>query len=78
MAEEIIDEFGDDLESLTLLPGTEGRFDVDVDGKSVFSKKAAGRHANPGEVVANITRLGDGQTNHGRPGEWTTDYANLD
>jgi len=28
-----------------------GVFDVEVDGKRVFSKKAVGRHAAPGEVV---------------------------
>ena len=28
-----------------------GVFDVEADGKRVFSKKTAGRHAAPGEVV---------------------------
>ena len=57
MAGEIIDEFGDDLVTLTLVRSDKGRFEVDVDGSSVFSKLAAGRHANPGEVVENIARL---------------------
>lgn len=28
-----------------------GVFEVTVDGKAVFSKKALGRHAEPGEVL---------------------------
>jgi selenoprotein W-related protein len=28
-----------------------GVFDVAVDGRVVFSKKAMGRHAEPGEIV---------------------------
>jgi selenoprotein W-related protein len=31
-----------------------GIFDVDVDGERVFSKREAGRHAAPGEVVGLI------------------------
>jgi selenoprotein W-related protein len=71
LAGEIIDEFGDDIESVALVRSEGGRFEVDVDGRSVFSKLAAGRHANPGEVLANISRLhtADG---HSEPGQWAT------
>ena len=34
-----------------------GAFEVSVDGTLVFSKKAAGRHAAPGEVLQAIRRL---------------------
>jgi selenoprotein W-related protein len=34
-----------------LIPSSGGVFDVAVDGKVVFSKKASRRHAEPGEVV---------------------------
>lgn len=37
--------------SVTLLPSGGGVFEVTVDGALVFSKKALGRHAEPGEVV---------------------------
>jgi predicted Rdx family selenoprotein len=37
-----------------LIPGSGGVFDVAADGDLVFSKKAAGRHADPGEIVAAI------------------------
>jgi len=35
----------------TLIKGSGGQFEVVVDGKLVFSKKALGRHAEPGEVL---------------------------
>jgi hypothetical protein len=34
-----------------LVTGGSGIFDVTADGRLVFSKKAVGRHAAPGEVV---------------------------
>lgn len=36
----------------TLIPGHGGVFDVTVDGKLVYSKKAVGRFPQPGEVVS--------------------------
>jgi selenoprotein W-related protein len=37
--------------TVELIPGSGGVFEVTVDGVLVFSKKALGRHANPGEVL---------------------------
>ena len=34
-----------------LLQSSGGAFEVEVDGRIVFSKKALGRHAEPGEVL---------------------------
>ena len=39
MAEEIIDEFGDQLTSVTLIAGEGGRFEVDVDGTTALARK---------------------------------------
>ena len=36
---------------VVMLPSSGGVFEVAVDGKLVFSKKALNRHAEPGEVV---------------------------
>jgi selT/selW/selH-like putative selenoprotein len=41
-----------------LVPSSGGVFEVMVDGTLVFSKKALRRHAQPGEVVDLIRRLG--------------------
>jgi selenoprotein W-related protein len=38
----------------TLIPSGGGVFEVEVDGTTVFSKKALGRHAESGEVVDSI------------------------
>jgi len=51
LAEEIISEFGEDLETITLVKVMEGRFEVSVNGTQVFSKKEEKRHPQPGEVV---------------------------
>ncbi len=34
-----------------MVPSSGGVFEVSVDGKPVYSKKALGRHPEPGEVV---------------------------
>lgn len=39
------------IESLTFTTGDKGVFDVTVDGDSLYSKAATGRHAEPGEVL---------------------------
>lgn len=37
--------------TVRLIESSGGLFEVQVDGELVFSKKALGRHAEPGEVV---------------------------
>ena len=39
------------IADVTLVTGSKGVFDVEVDGGLLFSKKAQGRHADPGEVL---------------------------
>jgi len=41
-----------DIESLTLITGSKGIFDVEVDGDLIWSKADHGRQAEPGEVLA--------------------------
>ena len=36
---------------MELLPSSGGVFEVTLDGRRLFSKKALGRHAEPGEVL---------------------------
>lgn len=38
------------IESVQLILSSGGRFEITVNGELVFSKKALGRHAAPGEV----------------------------
>jgi selT/selW/selH-like putative selenoprotein len=44
---------------IRLLESSGGLFEVTVDGNLVFSKKAARRHAQPGEVLQAIQQLKD-------------------
>jgi selenoprotein W-related protein len=39
------------ISELTLVTGSNGVFDVAVDGRLLFSKREQGRHAKPGEVL---------------------------
>ena len=48
---EILEAMEHDLSSVEVVPGSGGVFEVTVDGDLVFSKKALGRHAKPGEVM---------------------------
>jgi len=40
-----------------LIQSSGGVFEVELDGRSVFSKKALGRHAQPGEVLRLIQEV---------------------
>lgn len=40
------------IESFIFVTGTGGIFDFWVNGELLFSKKALGRHAQPGEMLA--------------------------
>jgi selenoprotein W-related protein len=40
-----------------LIESSGGVFEVEVDGRTVFSKKSLGRHAQSGEVLQAIKRL---------------------
>lgn len=56
LAAELLTELGSVVDELTLVPSGGGVFEVDVDGERVYSKKASGRHAEPGEVLAAVNR----------------------
>ena len=43
-----------EIETLEIVPGKGGVFEVSLDGAVLFSKKSLGRHAKPGEVMGLI------------------------
>ncbi|BAS26959.1 SelT/SelW/selH family protein [Limnochorda pilosa] len=57
MAEEILGRWKNRIEGLTLRPSRGGRFEVSVNGKSIFSKAELGRHAEAGEVAGRLEEL---------------------
>jgi selenoprotein W-related protein len=53
MAEQLFDEFGQAF-TITLIPSKGGAFEVDIDGASVYSKLATGRHAEYDDVAPGV------------------------
>jgi len=51
VAEDLLATYQHRIDSLTLVPGPRGIFDVAINGELIFSKFATGRHAQPGEVL---------------------------
>ena len=50
-ASDLLRDYQHVISELTLITGSHGVFDVAVDGDLLFSKRASGRHAKPGEVL---------------------------
>jgi predicted Rdx family selenoprotein len=50
-AHDLLHDYQHVIESLTLVTGSQGVFDVEVDGALLYSKHTTGRHANDGEVL---------------------------
>ena len=46
-----------EIETLTLVPSDEGRFEVEVNGSLVYSKLKTKRHAEAGEVAGLVGKL---------------------
>ena len=51
-ARDLLHEYQHVIASVTLVTGSKGVFDVVVDDQPLYSKRATGRHAQPGEVLA--------------------------
>ena len=49
--EDLLHDYQHVIDELTVITGSGGVFDVEVDGELLFSKKAEGRHAEEGEVL---------------------------
>jgi selenoprotein W-related protein len=65
-ADDLLANYQHVIDELTLVTGTNGVFDVEVDGELLYSKHSTGRHAEPGEVLALYTaQLGAGVARYG-------------
>jgi len=56
-ANDILSNYQQLVADLKLVPATGGVYEVEVDGDLIYSKKATGRHAEPGEVLELFTAL---------------------
>ena len=50
-ARDLIHDYQHIISDLSLVTGSQGVFDVVVDGRPLYSKHETGRHAEPGEVL---------------------------
>ena len=50
-ASDLLHDYQHVIAELTLVTGSKGVFDVEVDGELLYSKHETGRHAEPGEVL---------------------------
>ena len=51
------DEFAPQIEALTAIPSSGGKFEITVNDNLIYSKKATGRHVEPGEIHGLIKKL---------------------
>ena len=51
LANELLENFEEEIENISLVPSSGGRFEVSVNGQLIYSKLQTGRHAEPGEVL---------------------------
>jgi selenoprotein W-related protein len=57
MADRLLEDFEHNLDGITLIPSTGGVYEVVVDDREVYSKKATGRHAEYVEVGDAVREL---------------------
>jgi selenoprotein W-related protein len=56
-ANDILSNYQHLISELTFITGDKGVFDVKVDDQLIYSKAETGRHAEPGEVLAQYEDL---------------------
>jgi selenoprotein W-related protein len=54
---ELLNEHEPEIESITLIPSNEGRFEITVNGNLLFSKLSIHRFPNQGEVLELVRRF---------------------
>lgn len=59
LAEELLKDYEHVIESVTLIPSDGGRFEVSVNGQTLYSKMETKRHAEAGEIVSIISKMVD-------------------
>jgi selenoprotein W-related protein len=57
LVDELLKDYEHLIESVTLIPSDEGRFEVNVNGQLVFSKLQSKSQAEAGEIVKIIHKL---------------------
>ena len=51
LTDELLAGWAPIIEKIDLVPSSQGRYEITLDGELIVSKAELGRHAEPGEVV---------------------------
>jgi len=57
LAADLLNEFEPEIEQIRLIPSEGGRFEVEINGKLIYSKLATRRHAKTGEIAEMVRNL---------------------
>jgi selenoprotein W-related protein len=57
LANDLLKNFESEIESVTLVPSSGGRYEISINGQLIYSKLQTGRHAEPGEVIGLVQAL---------------------
>jgi len=55
--DELLKNYEHVIETITLVPSDDGKFEVSANGDLMYSKKQTKRHAEPGEVLGLVRDL---------------------
>jgi selenoprotein W-related protein len=55
--DELLKHYEHVIETITLVPSDDGKFEVSANGDLLYSKKQTHRHAEPGEVLRLVRNL---------------------
>lgn len=50
----LLRQFEAQIQAITLVPSDSGKFEVSVNGNTIFSKLKTGRHTDPDEIIATV------------------------
>ena len=56
LATELLKKYEPEIESITLVPSSGGKYEITVNDQLVYSKLQTGRHAEPGEVLGLVEK----------------------
>jgi selenoprotein W-related protein len=57
LAADLLEQLEAEIQGITLVPSSGGRFEVSVNGDLIYSKLQTHRHAEPGEVVILVRKM---------------------
>ena len=55
--DELLKHYEHVIETITLVPSDDGKFEVMVNSELIFSKLSLHRHAEPGEILGLVRKL---------------------